>query len=68
MEIAGAEALSDEMKALIGDRAEGAELSRVGQQLFVVGMFDDRSVAEALAEALRQLEGALEIKVTEIAE
>ncbi len=68
VEIAGAEALSDEMKALIGDRAEGAELSRVGQQLFVVGMFDDRSVAEALAEALRQLEGALEIKVTEIAE
>lgn len=68
VEIVGAEALSDEVKAAIRDRAEGAELSRVGQQLFVVGLFDDRSLAEALAEELRRLEGALEIKVTEIAE
>ena len=58
----------DEVKAAIRDRAEGAELSRVGQQLFVVGLFDDRSLADALADELRRLEGALEIKVTEIAE
>ncbi|HBX90600.1 MAG TPA: sporulation protein [Alistipes sp.] len=68
VEIVGAEALSDEVKAAIRDRAEGAELSRVGQQLFVVGLFDDRSLADALADELRRLEGALEIKVTEIAE
>lgn len=68
VEIAGAETLPDEVKGLIRERAEEAELSRVGQQLFVVGLFDDRAAAEALAEALRQSGGALEIKVTEIAE
>ena len=58
VEITGTDALSD----------EGYELSRVGQQLFIVGSFDDRAVADRLADAIRQADAALEIKVAEIAE
>lgn len=42
VEIVSSEALSDAVKAAITDTAEGCELSRVGQQLFVVGTFDDQ--------------------------
>ena len=56
------------MKQVIAGTAEGRELSRVGQQLFVVGTFEDRAVAERLAEALRQADAVLEIKVAEVAE
>jgi len=42
------------VKQVIAGTAEGRELSRVGQQLFVVGTFEDRAVAERLVEALRQ--------------
>ena len=46
----------------------GCELSRVGQQLFVVGMFDDKAVADRVAAAIIQADPSLEIKVAEIAE
>lgn len=68
VEITGAEALSDEVRKAIADTAEGVEFSRVGQQMFVVGMFSDRAVADRVAAAVRQTDPALEIKVTEIAE
>ena len=68
VEIVSSEALSDAVKAAITDTAEGCELSRVGQQLFIVGSFDDRAVADRLADAIRQTDAALEIKVAEIAE
>ncbi len=67
IEISGAETLSDEIKELIKTDAEGRELSRVGQQLFVIGAFDDRGVAEQLAATIREKDSALEIKVAEIA-
>lgn len=38
VEITGTEALPDVVKTVITEAAEGCELSRVGQQLFVVGM------------------------------
>ena len=53
---------------MIAATAEGYELSRVGQQLFIVGSFDDKAVADRLADAIRQTDAALEIKVAEIAE
>ena len=68
VEITGTDALSDEVKQVIAAAAGGYELSRVGQQLFIVGSFDDRAVAERLADAIRQTDAALEIKVAEIAE
>ncbi len=68
VEITGTDALSDEVKQVIAATAEGYELSRVGQQLFIVGSFDDRAVADRLADAIRQTDAALEIKVAEIAE
>ncbi len=68
VEINGVEALPDAIKQLIAENAEGRELSRVGQQLFVVGMFDDRAVAERLAAAMRENDPSLEIIVAEISE
>ena len=67
VEIVSSEALSDAVKAAITDTAEGCELSRVGQQLFV-GTFDDKAVADRVAAAVTQTDPALEIKVAEIAE
>ncbi len=66
VEITGTEALSDAVKETIARTAAGHELSRVGQQLFIVGGFDDRAVADRLADAVRQLDPALEIKVVEM--
>ncbi len=68
VEITGGETLSEAMKAQIQQTAPEADLSRVGDRLFVVGSFDDRAVADRLAAELQALDGALEIKVTEIAE
>ncbi|MEG2240304.1 MAG: SPOR domain-containing protein [Alistipes sp.] len=68
VEIAGVSALSDEVKAAITTTAEGLELSRVGQQLFVVGLFTDKAVADKVVEAIKQADGSLEIKVAEITE
>lgn len=66
VEISGTETLSDEIKEAIVQTAEGCELSRVGQQLFVVGTFGDRAVADRVAQAVRQKDAALEIKVAPI--
>lgn len=68
IEITGAEALSDEVKQVIADTAEGCELARVGQQLFVVGTFDDKAVADRVAAGVVQTDPSLEIKVARIAE
>lgn len=68
VEISGAETLSEEIRQVILQTAEGCELSRVGQQLFVIGTFDDRAVADRVAEAIRQKDASLEIKVAPIDE
>lgn len=64
VEIAGTmtEAASEAIRAA----AEGRELSRVGQDRFVVGLFDDRAAAERVAEAVAAADVGLEIKVSEI--
>jgi len=68
LEISGTEALSDAVRELIRQQAEGCEISRVGARTFVVGTFDERPAAERLAESIRQAEESLEIKIVEIAE
>lgn len=65
VEITGAEALSDAVKQAIETTAEGCELSRVGQ-LFIVGTFNDRAVADRLAEAVRQADPSLQTEVTTV--
>ena len=67
IEIAGTEALSEAVKQAIAEQAGSAELSRAGHY-FVVGTFDDRAVADRVAEAIRRADDTLEIKVVEIAE
>lgn len=66
VEITGTEALSEEVKAAIAGVAAGRELSRVGQRLFVVGTFDDRAVAERLADAVREADTSLTVEVAEV--
>lgn len=66
VEIAGVPALSDAMRTVIRERAEGYELSRIGQDTFAVGIFADRALAEQLADALSGSGEGIEIKVTEI--
>lgn len=64
--ISGPEQLPDAVKQQIAELAPGLELARVGQALFVVGQFDSREAAEALAEALRRTDPALEIKIEDV--
>ncbi len=68
VEIAGVEALTEEMKRTVSTLAGDSSLSRVGHDLFVVGPLSGRSEAEDLAAALRDVEPALTVKVTQIAE
>ncbi len=67
IEISGTDALSDEAKAAIA-AAGDSELSRVGEDRFVVGTFASRSAAQQTASALRAVEPDLEIKIVEIGE
>lgn len=68
VEIVGVPDLSEAVKTAIAETAGEYELSRVGAQMFVVGLFDDKGVADQVAAAVRQADGALEIKVAEITE
>lgn len=66
VEILGVTTLPDAAKAAIETSAANHELSRVGQQMFVIGLFEDRTEANRVADAIRKADGALEIKVAEI--
>lgn len=57
--------LSEAAKTTIAERAEGRELSRIGQNMFVLGMFDEQAVATDVASAIRASDPKLEIKVAE---
>ncbi|MEG1622102.1 MAG: SPOR domain-containing protein [Alistipes sp.] len=65
VEITGTQALSDPIKTAILKYAAGREISRLGQDFFVVGTFDDRAVATKVAQAVAQIDDQLEIKITE---
>lgn len=66
IEILGADVLSDAVKEILTTQAGARELSRVGQQMFVVGTFADKAEADRVAAALSQTDSALEIKVVQI--
>ena len=67
VEIATPGPLSEEVKQAVARTARGAGLSRAGQK-FVVGMFDDRAVAEQVVQAVRRADPELEIKIAETEE
>lgn len=65
IEIAAPGPLSEEIRRAIAETAPEADVSRAGQK-FVVGMFDDRAVAERVAAAVRRAAPELELKIVEI--
>ncbi|MCM1300839.1 MAG: SPOR domain-containing protein [Alistipes senegalensis] len=67
VEVLGAAELSQPIRAAIVAVAADAEVSKVGRNLFVVGLFPDKETAEAVAEAIRRKDAELEIKVAEAA-
>ncbi len=67
IEIEGAESLSEAVRQTIATEAKDYDLSRVGQ-MFVIGMFSERTLADKLAEMLEKTDSSLQIKVAEIAE
>ena len=66
VEITNAELLSEAVRTAIATVAGDAEISKVGQNTFVVGLFYDRAVADAVAETVRNTDDRLQIKVAEM--
>lgn len=66
VEINGTSSLSEELKAVIGELAPSCDVSRVGQDLFVISSFSDCAEADKLAAALQNAASDLEIKVKEV--
>ena len=67
VEISSEQNLSDTVKQAIAQAAPGCDLSRVGADLFVVGQFDNKAVADQAVAAIRAADPQLSVKVTEIA-
>ena len=65
VEVLDAAELSEPIRAAIAAIAADAEVSKVGRNLFVVGPFSDKETAEKVAQAIRQKDDNLEIKVAE---
>lgn len=58
--------LSDEIKAVLKNSAPDCDISRVGPNLFIIGMFPEESMAAKTVEEVRAVAPNLEIKVAEI--
>ena len=67
VEISNTEMLSDRIRSAISEVTGDAEVSKVGQNLFVVGLFYDRALADTVADAVRKTDDKLRINVTEMA-
>ena len=66
VEIADVDALSDELRGAIAEAAGApVDISRAGR-MFVVGTFDDRIVADRVADAIRRADAAATVKVAEV--
>ena len=63
IEISGVATLTDEMKAKILSHKSDCTISRIGSN-FVVGTFEGKSSAEAVASDLRAMSGDVNVKVT----
>ncbi|MDE7130034.1 MAG: SPOR domain-containing protein, partial [Alistipes sp.] len=66
VEISSDEPLSEEIHDMIGENGDGREISRVGDNMFVVGTYSDRDVADRLAELISEADPMLDVKVSEI--
>ena len=66
VEIETSDALTEGVKKAIVEFGEGRELSRVGAEMFIIGLFDDRALAERLMTAIRDADQNLKINITEI--
>lgn len=67
VEISGLDNLSEVLRAAVLAVAGECEISRVGQ-LFIVGPFADKAVADKVVEQVMQQNASLEVKVVEIVE
>lgn len=65
IQISGEQTLPAAVRETVERMAPGLELSRAGQD-FIVGRFDNKTLAEQVAEAIRSVDGKLTVKVTEI--
>lgn len=66
VEISDVDALNEELRAAIFEAAGSeVDISRAGR-MFVVGTFDDRAVADRVADAVRRADATVAIKVAEI--
>ena len=63
LEISGVATLTDEMKAKILSHKSDCTISRIGLN-FVVGTFEGKSSAEAVASDLRTMSGNVNVKIT----
>jgi hypothetical protein len=63
LEISGVATLTDEMKAKILSHKSDCTISRIGSN-FVVGTFEGKSSAEAVASDLRTMSGDVNVKIT----
>lgn len=66
IEIHGLDALPEGVREIIST-VEGVELSKVGATLFVVGTFADKAEADRVADAVRAVDTALDVRVKELA-
>lgn len=66
VEITSEQNLSEAVKQAIAKSAPGCDLSRVGADLFVVGRFDNKAVADQTVAAIHAADPKLTVKVTEI--
>jgi hypothetical protein len=63
IEISGVATLTDDIKASILSHKNDCTISRIGST-FVVGTFEGKSVAEAIATDLRALNTELKVEIT----
>lgn len=62
LEITGVASLTDDMKSRILSQNSDCAISRVGST-FVVGTFENKSVAEAVATELRNIDSAISVEI-----
>ncbi len=58
--------LDDTVREVVMTMAEGCQLSRLGEDKFLVSSFDSRAVAERVAEAIEKCDDALVVEVQEV--
>lgn len=66
VEVRGASQISEEVRKAVQQHAEGFDFSRVGAQLFVIGIFEEKTQAEQVLNVLREHAAELETKIVEI--